>query len=916
LVQPEFAGDPGFYDVPKDLETPEFKGDPGFYELPEPDRVSDDERGQPIEQAPEPPDTYYEGILRKHKDTPFVKRMFDVEAPSVDKGDGWISTHMLATAEQDGRYYAYPTIQMGNAKTLQDLSETKDHGFGKALREGNVIEFDNPDEALNFSINYKKGTKAYKKDLFTQKNEQILSAYEARGYSHAESRKALKNFFNMFEKLFGVVASPATHYIGLSQHLTPEAYAQLTEEEKIYVSGEGFKLGLDMLGARLFMPKSMMPKGTFLGMLVGMKGVKTSRVALRDALTRAWHDGRRTKDEIQELMRYHAMRSPELKKKLAKAQAMHKAGKSSEEQRQATNFWRSEGESARQGTDVWKGEISSKDMRPRKSRGHLSPREEVYLADYVDHPQYEILYPDEFYNIKVRFDPTTTTSEAGVIGERAMKIGTQGKTEDDVFKSITHELEGHVTQKKEFLSRGGAAGELMEVEETMIRQDIAAGILDPMTDKQIAKQASRNAIKKYKSHHAEAEARGLSESAHMTDEELRAAGKPITRDPQYHARRPNKELIRRSHGGAHLLNMEDVARSKSELRKLYKAKHPEIDDEGIDALIEESARTGFHQPYPRTRQEYIDKIRELDPELADEMFGKVDDAIQEVIDMPFIESPIHGGRLTAFRVKPGGMYEWQSGYSKYRPEKMEIRGEVRSLKGEKIREGKLTYVPWKKLGDETVTHQGYIIEAFNPKTRQWEWIDTAQNWQEAGSQLKRWNQSLKNSVKENRTQRAVEAMRAEKLKFEKETKIGKYIEDADLIDYDLDVSDKGLSKELTNEEIIESIAMSKEVKKEVRRTARKAGKKPAKFPPSERRGLKHQKLEVIEGRKMKKMKPADRGRELTKKEAKRMDVLNDQIEWFMRKDLGTGLTKKEKKQMFKLMDKAHEIALNAGWFEI
>ena len=93
-------------------------------------------------------------ILDKNKDKDFVRRILDPKgSPSIDLGKGFTGTHLMATAEADGKHYAYPTIQRDFEGNLVRLEPNE--AFTQAKERGELIEFSSAEEALWFSKNYK-----------------------------------------------------------------------------------------------------------------------------------------------------------------------------------------------------------------------------------------------------------------------------------------------------------------------------------------------------------------------------------------------------------------------------------------------------------------------------------------------------------------------------------------------------------------------------------------------------------------------------------------------------------------------------------------------------------------------------------------------------------------------------------------
>ena len=108
----------------------------------------------------------------KAQRTPYEDRINNPQNYGVIKNvDGSVSTHRMATVEQDGKHYAFPTIvqdPMGNG----GLYEFKDEDWREAFRfnkeTGNVKVFDTAEEAEHYSKNYK--TDSFN-DYYQQQNQ-------------------------------------------------------------------------------------------------------------------------------------------------------------------------------------------------------------------------------------------------------------------------------------------------------------------------------------------------------------------------------------------------------------------------------------------------------------------------------------------------------------------------------------------------------------------------------------------------------------------------------------------------------------------------------------------------------------------------------------------------------------------------
>ena len=91
-------------------------------------------------------------ILMANADKSFVKRIIQPGAyPTLDLGNGQVATHMMSWAERNGKYYVHPRI-LYDGKKLKDYGE---RAFEQAIKSGNVIEFETPEEADWFSKRYK-----------------------------------------------------------------------------------------------------------------------------------------------------------------------------------------------------------------------------------------------------------------------------------------------------------------------------------------------------------------------------------------------------------------------------------------------------------------------------------------------------------------------------------------------------------------------------------------------------------------------------------------------------------------------------------------------------------------------------------------------------------------------------------------
>lgn len=96
-------------------------------------------------------------ILQDNADKSFVQRIVNYmgpqNSPVLDLGNGELATHRMAWNEAGGRYFAYPTVLMGQDGKLKDYG---DSAWDHVVKTGNYIEFQSPQEADWFSKNYKR----------------------------------------------------------------------------------------------------------------------------------------------------------------------------------------------------------------------------------------------------------------------------------------------------------------------------------------------------------------------------------------------------------------------------------------------------------------------------------------------------------------------------------------------------------------------------------------------------------------------------------------------------------------------------------------------------------------------------------------------------------------------------------------
>lgn len=84
--------------------------------------------------------------LEANKGVPFVDRILRSSSYPVRKNlDGSHSTHLMAYGESDGKYFAYPVLQLAGKHWIEESSPQT------ALSRGNVIYFSTKQEASDFA---------------------------------------------------------------------------------------------------------------------------------------------------------------------------------------------------------------------------------------------------------------------------------------------------------------------------------------------------------------------------------------------------------------------------------------------------------------------------------------------------------------------------------------------------------------------------------------------------------------------------------------------------------------------------------------------------------------------------------------------------------------------------------------------
>lgn len=114
---------------------------------------------QPQQVSQQDPVAYIGQILNQNADKNFVQRILKPDAemnPLLDEyaGPGTSGTHLMASAEVNGKNIVYPHIVQMPDGNLKQLSPNE--AIDYAIKNGQYIQFNTPKEAEWFGKNYKR----------------------------------------------------------------------------------------------------------------------------------------------------------------------------------------------------------------------------------------------------------------------------------------------------------------------------------------------------------------------------------------------------------------------------------------------------------------------------------------------------------------------------------------------------------------------------------------------------------------------------------------------------------------------------------------------------------------------------------------------------------------------------------------
>jgi len=203
-----------------------------------------------------------DSILQANKDVPFVKRVLD---PSLNEGKSIIlegqkepSSHFMTTSSDDNGHYVHPTVFDTGKDKFEYISNDDFKAFDRAKKDNNTVRFDNIEDAIYFSKNYKteafnnyKFQEGGKKDLDLKK-ETALNIPTVKPDVTPQERELL-DYIGQFESGGGDYDIVYRGYKGkLNKPLT-----EMTVDEVLSLQDKMKSSGSSAVGAHQFIQKSL-----------------------------------------------------------------------------------------------------------------------------------------------------------------------------------------------------------------------------------------------------------------------------------------------------------------------------------------------------------------------------------------------------------------------------------------------------------------------------------------------------------------------------------------------------------------------------------------------------------------------------------------------------------------------------------
>jgi muramidase (phage lysozyme) len=203
-----------------------------------------------------------DSILQANKDVPFIKRVLD---PSLNEGKSIVlegqqepSSHFMTVSSDDNGHYVHPTVFDTGKDKFEYISNDDFKAFDRAKKDNNTVRFDNIEDAIEFSKNYKteafnnyKFQEGGKKDLDLKK-ETALKIPSVESEVTPQERQIL-DYIGQFESAGGDYDILYSGYKGK----TKKDLTKMTVDEVLSLQDKMKSSGSSAVGAHQFIQKSL-----------------------------------------------------------------------------------------------------------------------------------------------------------------------------------------------------------------------------------------------------------------------------------------------------------------------------------------------------------------------------------------------------------------------------------------------------------------------------------------------------------------------------------------------------------------------------------------------------------------------------------------------------------------------------------
>ena len=203
-----------------------------------------------------------DSILQANKDVPFVKRVLD---PSLNEGKSIIlegqkepSSHFMTVSSDDNGHYVHPTVFDTGKDRFEYISNDDFKAFDRAKKDNNTVRFDNIEDAIEFSKNYKteafnnyKFQEGGKKDLDLKKKT-TLNIPSVKSEVTPQERQIL-DYIGQFESGGGDYNILYSGYKGK----TKKDLTKMTVDEVLALQDKMKASGSSAVGAHQFIQESL-----------------------------------------------------------------------------------------------------------------------------------------------------------------------------------------------------------------------------------------------------------------------------------------------------------------------------------------------------------------------------------------------------------------------------------------------------------------------------------------------------------------------------------------------------------------------------------------------------------------------------------------------------------------------------------